>query len=104
LANVEGTGISPASFLTGFVGTLTYNAFRAWWYERGTESPTRAAELAVYAAFVVAPFLIFVIGWNRRRWDPEYDWFGDAGKADSRQVFIRFGVYWVGVIVAYAIR
>ena len=98
---LKGLANLPMAFLTGCVGTLAHAGFLAWLEERGAP-PTRAFELGAYAAFVLAPFLIFVIGWNRQRWDPAYDWWGTAAKADIRRMLIRWGVYWVGVLTAYA--
>jgi hypothetical protein len=98
---IKGFANLPMAYLTGAVGTLAYAGFVTWLEDRGTP-PTRAIGLGAYAAFVLAPFLIFVIGWNRQRWDPDYDWFGAAAKADCLRVLIRWGVYWIGVLSVYA--
>jgi hypothetical protein len=93
----------PSAFLTGFLGSLAYHKCEAWLSERGIGS-TPATQLAIYAAFVFVPFLVFVVGWNRERWDPDYDWFGEAARAEHRRILVRWGVYWVGVVLAYATR
>jgi hypothetical protein len=91
----------PAAFSAGFVGGVGYDAITGWAYayEIGT---TRASVLLLYGAVVVVPFLLFVIGVDQKRWEDHY-WFSDAGKADSRQMWIRWGVYAVGLVVGYAL-
>ena len=60
-------------------------------------------ELAIYAGFTVVPFLIFVIGVDFKRWDPNYNRFSHEAKTDERRMWIRWAAYIVGSIAGYVL-
>jgi hypothetical protein len=88
----------PTAFLTGIVAPLGYRLL-----ERLDPNPsTIATPLIAYAVVSIAPFLVFVIGFDRKRWDADY-WFSQEGKTDQRRMWIRWGAYFVGLIIGNAL-
>jgi hypothetical protein len=68
------------------------------------DRPTQATNLGLYAVLVVIPFLFFVIGLDRKRWETGYEWFRGGVKSDVVRIFVRWGVYWIGIVVGYAVE
>ena len=93
----------PTAFPTGFIGSLAYYKCHDWLSEPGGR-PRPPIELTIYLTFVFVPFLIFVIGWNRDRWQPDYEWFGEAATAEYLRIALRWGAYWIGLVLASAMR
>ena len=79
----------PTAFVAGLGGRFGERAFDLWIYTRGIRL-SQGVVLASFAAFVVAPFLLFVIGVDPKRWAQDYDHFGAEAKADHRRVWIRW--------------
>jgi len=57
--------------------------------------------LTVYGVVVAVPFVLFVVGWDLKRWEGNY-WFSDAGKADTREMWTRWAAYFPGGLLGYA--
>jgi hypothetical protein len=91
-----------AAFLVGLGGMLGSRAFEQWAFAHGI-SVTGATELAAYVGFFFTPFLLCVIGANFKRWDTGYDRFSPAAKADERGMWLRWGMYFVGIFAGYVL-
>jgi hypothetical protein len=92
----------PMAFLAGVGGILVDRIFEQWAYDHAVRF-TPPVNLVVYLTFFIAPFVFFVIGWDRRRWEQNY-FFSQEGKAESRRLFLRWIAYFLGnVIVRYAL-
>jgi hypothetical protein len=91
----------PTAFLVGICGPLGYRAFEQWAQARAI-ALTRSTELIAYAVIILAPFLVFVIGVDPKRWDENHR-FSQEGKMDQRQTWMRWAAYFVGAIVGYAL-
>lgn len=92
----------PTAFLTGIGGILGYRAFERWAYRQAI-TLTRPMELGLYVGFILVPFLIFVIGVDTKRWDPDYNTFSQEAKTDARRMWIRWAAYIVGSIAGYVL-
>jgi hypothetical protein len=87
----------PTAFLAGIVAPLSFSA-----WEQLDPVPSRASGLIGYAVVGLAPFVVFVIGFDRKRWDGTY-WFSQTGKTDHRRTWIRYAAYFVGLLLGNAI-
>ena len=91
----------PTAFLAGVLGRPAYHSIEYWAYSRQVRL-SQPSELVMYGVFVVVPFIFCVLGWDSKRWDDGY-WFTDGGKADMRRMWIRWGAYFIGGLISYAI-
>jgi hypothetical protein len=90
----------PTAFLTGIVAPLGYRLLG----RLDANPSTMATPLIAYAVVSIAPFLVFVIGFDRRRWNVDANyWFSQEGKTDQRRTWMRWGAYFVGLIVGNAL-
>jgi len=90
----------PTAFLVGVLGRPAYRSIEYWAYSRQVRL-SRPGELILYGAFVGVPFIFCVLGWDSKRWEDGY-WFTDRGKADIRRMWIRWGAYFLGGLISYA--
>jgi hypothetical protein len=90
----------PTAFLAGAGGTLGLRAFEGWAYAHSIHF-TSQVNLVSYMGLFMAPFVLFVIGIDPRRWEDNYR-LSPGFKADYRRVLIRWAVYTLGTfMVAY---
>jgi len=98
VARINALATWPRAFIAGVGGMLGEHAFYRW-ASMHAIYPTQAAQIGVYAGCFLVPLMACVIGVNPKRWDPTYDWFSDAAKADARRMHIRGLAYLVGTIM-----
>jgi hypothetical protein len=92
----------PTAFLAGIGGLLGERAFERWAYTHEI-ALARGVELIAYAGFIVAPFLLCVIGIDLKRWERNYNWFSQDAKTDQRRMWIRWVAYSIGSIAGYVL-
>jgi hypothetical protein len=100
---IKGIATVPTAFQAGIIGVLGPRLFARWAYFHAIDV-TRPLQFALYVILYAVPFLFLVIGLDRARWDPSYDWFGQTAKMESRRMWIRWGAYFVVCILASAVR
>ncbi len=90
----------PTAFMAGVFAPLGYRRL-----QRLDPNPSiMAIPLIAYSVVSLAPFLIFVVGFDRKRWDVDANyWFSQEGKTDQRQTWMRWAAYFVGLIVGNAL-
>src|SRR5262245_9035892 len=91
----------PFAFASGIWCTVGYRAFGRWAAAHRVGS-TGTGTFVALAAFVALPFLICVVGVDTKRWEGSY-WFSDEGKADSRRMWTRWGIYFVAAVIGDSI-
>jgi hypothetical protein len=91
----------PTALLAGILGTAGVRAAERFMYEHGVEFSSGRA-FALYGLLVCVPFICCVLGLDTKRWAENY-WFTDTGKADLRQTWKRWVVYFIGGFLGYAL-
>jgi predicted membrane protein len=83
------------ALLAGAGTTLSLTLFNAW-APHGFSSPatSRLVYLAAALLLWMVPGIVFVTGFDPRRWNPEFR-FSPAGSADLREIGIRT-CFWYG--------
>ena len=99
---LKGIATVPTAFLAGFGGLFDLFCFGRWASSYAVR-PTWPLSTAVLVVFFVVPFLLLVLGVDRARWDPNYDWFDPTWKMEKRRMWIRSGAYFLGFVLATVI-
>lgn len=82
------------AFVAGAGTALSFTLFSVW--ERNRYISSQVSPLVHLAAVLllwVAPAILFVVGFDRKRWDPNYV-YAPVAQADYREVGIRT-LFWV---------
>jgi hypothetical protein len=88
----------PTAFLAAVGGTVGLRVFERW-ADAHSVRFTAPVNLVSYMVMFVLPFVLFVIGIDPQRWEPNYS-LGRESKADYRKLFIRAAVYYLGTFIA----